>query len=126
MRSINSVGKRQPPPVIILPTLRWRPLLVRGIPVALEMRCLVRVTPVSRFQEKPPLFGMVCSSGFYLNGKSLAIDIIYCNDKVPCARFCFGANDPSPIASSFIVGVGAAQAFSCGPAPAGKDVLQVA
>lgn len=50
------IGSRQPPPVTILPTLRCRPLFVSGIPVALEILDLARVTPIARFQENPPLF----------------------------------------------------------------------
>jgi len=47
---------RHPPPVTIFPTLRCRPLLVQGIPVARDIRDFARVIPVARFHEKPPLF----------------------------------------------------------------------
>ena len=52
----TSIGTRHPPPVMALPTFRWRPLLVSGIPVDLEILDFARVTPVARFHENPPLF----------------------------------------------------------------------
>ena len=45
---------RQPPPVIILPILRCLPLFVHGILVVLDMRLLILVMPIARFQENPP------------------------------------------------------------------------
>ena len=53
---------RHPPPVVILPTLRCRPLFVRGIPVALEILDFARLIPAARFHEKPPLFILVSQS----------------------------------------------------------------
>ena len=40
----------------IAPTLRCRPDLVQGMPVARETRRLAPVIPTNRFQLKPPLF----------------------------------------------------------------------
>lgn len=59
MTNIN-IGKIQPPPVKILPTLFLLPDLVVGIPVALAIRRFTFVIPNARFvlNDKPgiPLF----------------------------------------------------------------------
>lgn len=59
--TINKTDKVEimhPPPVTAFPIFLCRPGLVIGIPVFLEMLCLAFVTPVARFQEKPPLFAI--------------------------------------------------------------------
>ena len=50
------IGIKHPPPVIIFPTLRCRPDVVSGMPVARDIFDFIRVTPVARLHEKPPKF----------------------------------------------------------------------
>jgi hypothetical protein len=51
-------GRTTHPPPALFPSLRWRPDLLRGIPVAREILCFCRVIPVTRFQENPPRFAI--------------------------------------------------------------------
>lgn len=50
------ITTRQPPPVIMRPILRSRPLRVNGMPIDLEIRDLAAEIPTNRFHEKPPRF----------------------------------------------------------------------
>src|SRR5580704_1356072 len=57
---------RHPPPETILPSFRWRPLLVSGMPIRRDSRALAAEIPTARFQEKPPkpiLFQVDARSG---------------------------------------------------------------
>ncbi len=47
---------RQPPPVIMRPIFCCRPLLVRGIPIDLEILDFAAEIPTNRFHENPPKF----------------------------------------------------------------------
>jgi len=47
---------RHPPPVIIRPILRSRPLLVSGMPIDLEILDFAAEIPTNRFHENPPKF----------------------------------------------------------------------
>jgi hypothetical protein len=40
----------------MLPIFRSLPLLVKGMPIDLDIRALAAVMPVNRFHEKPPRF----------------------------------------------------------------------
>jgi hypothetical protein len=37
-----------------VPTFRWRPLLVKGIPIRRDSRALAAESPIALFHEKPP------------------------------------------------------------------------
>ena len=59
---VNEIRVEHPQPLVTIPpNLRCLPLLVRGIPVFLDIFCFTLVTPVRRFQEKPPLLGIISS-----------------------------------------------------------------
>jgi hypothetical protein len=56
MATMNATTTAHPPPEIIRPSFRSRPLLVRGIPMRRESRDLAAEMPTARFHEKPPRF----------------------------------------------------------------------
>ena len=54
----------------------------------------------------------------------MTVDVVYCNDKTTCPWFCFGANNPSPIANPVIVGISVTHTLGRRSAPTGKNVFQ--
>ena len=55
---VNPKVEQPQPRKIPAPNFLCLPLLVKGMPVFLDILCLARVIPRARFQEKPPRFGI--------------------------------------------------------------------
>jgi hypothetical protein len=56
MATLIASATRHPPPETSLPSFRWRPLLVSGIPMRRDNRALAAERPIARFHENPPRF----------------------------------------------------------------------
>jgi hypothetical protein len=58
----KEIKVEQPHPFVNnAPNFLCLPLLVKGIPVFRDILCFARVIPRNRFQENPPLLGIVAS-----------------------------------------------------------------
>ena len=55
---VNPKVEQPQPRKMPAPNFLCLPLLVKGMPVFLDILCLACVIPKARFQEKPPRFGI--------------------------------------------------------------------